>query len=90
MNAPRRVVLMLALGAAVVAAAMGFNYAVNPYGAWRVALVDPIYRKLVADRAQMPYLLRTTAPVTVLIGSSRVQMGMRIEQGYRDDRKSVV
>jgi len=83
-NAPRRVVLMLALGAAVVAAGMGFNYVVNPYGAWRVALVDPIYRKLVADRAQMPYLLRTTAPVTVLIGSSRVQMGMRIEQGYRD------
>src|ERR1700752_4116821 len=74
---------MLMLTAITVIAAIGFNYVVNPYGAWRVALVDPIYRKLAADRAQMPYLLRTTEPFTVLIGSSRVQMGMRIERGYR-------
>jgi hypothetical protein len=64
--------------------AMSVNYLVNPYGAWRIALTDPIFRKLTGDRAQMPYQLRTTAPETILIGSSRVQVGMRIEQGYRD------
>ena len=36
--------------------------------------VNPIYRNLTGDRAQMPYQLRTTAPETLLIGSSRVQM----------------
>ncbi len=75
---------MILLMVALDAIAMGVNYVVNPYGAWRIALIDPIFRKLTGDRAQMPYQLRTTAPETVLIGSSRVQVGMRIEQGYRD------
>ncbi len=74
---------MFALTVVVIAGAMGFNYLVNPYGAWRCALVYPIFRNLTGDRAQMPYQLWTTAPETLLIGSSRVQQGMRIEQGYR-------
>jgi hypothetical protein len=74
---------MAALSIVLLAGAMGFNYSVNPYGAWRSAAVDPIYRELTGDRAQMPYQLWTTAPETLLIGSSRVQVGMRIEQGYR-------
>jgi hypothetical protein len=74
---------MFALTVVLIAAAMGFNYSVNPYGAWRRAMVDPIFRNLTGDRAQMPYQLWTTAPETLLIGSSRVQEGLRIEQGYR-------
>ena len=74
---------MFVLTVVAIAGVMGFNYSVNPYGAWRSAVVDPIYRNLTGDRAQMPYQLWTTAPETLLIGSSRVQEGMRIEQGYR-------
>jgi len=75
---------MIVTMVALDAIAMCVNYVVNPYGAWRIALINPIFRKLTGDRAQMPYQLRTTTPETVLIGSSRVQVGMRIEQGYRD------
>jgi hypothetical protein len=75
---------MIVLMVALDALAMCFNYVVNPYGAWRIALINPIFRKLTGDRAQMPYQLRTAAPETILIGSSRVQVAMRIEQGYRD------
>src|ERR1700675_1120750 len=74
---------MFALTGVLIAGAAGFNYSVNPYGSWRCAVIDPIYRNLTGDRAQMPYQLWTTAPETLLIGSSRVQVGMRIEQGYR-------
>ena len=82
-NVERRIRLMFTLTVLVIAGGVGFNYCVNPYGAWRIEVVDPIYRNLTGDRAQMPYQLRTTAPQTLLIGSSRVQEGMRIEQGYR-------
>jgi len=75
---------MFALTVVLIAGATGFNYLVNPYGAWRCELINPIYRNLTGDRAQMPYQLWTTAPETLLIGSSRVQVAMRIEQGYRD------
>lgn len=74
---------MIALTCVLIGVAILFNYSVNPYGAWRIALLDPIYRNLTGERAQMPYQLRTTDPDTLLIGSSRVQVGMRIEQGYR-------
>jgi hypothetical protein len=84
-NAPRRIVLMLALAAALVATGVALNYLLNPYGAWRTALIDPIFRKVEHERVVTPYLLRTAAPETLLVGSSRVLMGMRIEQGERDD-----
>jgi hypothetical protein len=82
-NLTRRIALMFALTGVLIAGAIGFNYSINPYGAWRSTLIDPVYRNLTGDRAQMPYQLWTTTPETLLIGSSRVQMGMRIEQGYR-------
>jgi hypothetical protein len=82
-NPTRRIALMIALTGLLLAGAIAFNYSINPYGAWRCTLIDPVYRNLTGDRAQMPYQLWTTAPETLLIGSSRVQMGMRIEQGYR-------
>lgn len=85
MNATRRIVLMLALAAALVATGAALNYLLNPYGAWRTTLIDPVFRKVEHERVVTPYLLRTTAPVTLLLGSSRVLMGMRIEQGERDD-----
>jgi hypothetical protein len=75
---------MFALTGMLIAGAIWLNYSVNPYGAWRSRLINPIYRDLTGDRAQMPYQLRTTSPEMLLIGSSRVQVGMRIEQGYRD------
>jgi hypothetical protein len=82
-NPTRRIALMFAVTAVLLTGAIGFNYSINPYGAWRSTLIDPLYRNLTGDRAQMPYQLWTTTPETLLIGSSRVQMGMRIEQGYR-------
>ena len=84
MTTRRRLLLMFALTAVVVAVGIGANYAFNPYGAWRSRLIDPIFRRVEHERVVTPYLLRTTEPETILLGSSRVYMGMHIEQGERD------
>jgi hypothetical protein len=77
--------MMIALAAALVATGVALNYLLNPYGAWRTSLIDPVFREVEHERVVTPYLLRTTAPGTLLLGSSRVLMGMRIVQGERDD-----
>jgi len=84
MKAARRLVMMLLALVAFCAAAVTINYLVNPYGAWRTALIDPIFRDDNDARITTPYLVRTTRPHTLLVGSSRVRIGMHIEQGYRD------
>ena len=84
MNAVRRLALMLLTLAAFSAATVVVNYLINPYGAWRIALVDPIFRADSDARITTPYLVRTMQPETLLVGSSRVRVGMAIEQGYRD------
>lgn len=84
MNAGRRLRLMAALTAAILAGGVALVWLLNPYGATSSRLVDPIFRRIKYDRADTPYLLRAARPETVLVGSSRVQLGMRIEQGERD------
>src|SRR5713226_9652921 len=81
-NALRRPAIMLASAFAVLCAAMTVNFLANPYGVWRSSLVDPIYRRIELDDARIatPYLLESAAPATVLIGTSRVFIGMPIEQ----------
>ena len=74
---------MFALTGLIVAGGIIANYLFNPYGAWRIALIDPIFRRVEHERVVMPYLLRTAEPDTLLLGSSRVYMGMHIEQGER-------
>jgi hypothetical protein len=64
----------------------GVNLVADPYGTWQVTLVDRVYMK---DKVEMtrvitPYRLRTKQPDTLLVGASRVFLGMPIEQGYRD------
>lgn len=83
MNLARRLTLMLVLTATVVGVVVALNYLLNPYGAWPTALINPIFRKVEHERVVTPYLLRTAGPETILLGSSRVLMGMRIEQGER-------
>lgn len=84
MTAARRLVLMAVLTLAIVAGGVGLAWLLNPYGATSSRLINPIYRKIKYDRLATPYLLRESRPETLLIGSSRVRMGMRIEQGERD------
>ncbi len=84
MKPVRRLVLMLLALAAFCRAAVIFNYLINPYGAWQTALIDPIFRDDNDARMTTPYLVRTMRPHTLLVGSSRVRVGMHIEQGYRD------
>ena len=50
----------------------------------RSKFINPIFRKVKRERLVTPYLLRIARPETLLLGSSRVLMGMRIEQGDRD------
>jgi hypothetical protein len=83
MNTARRLLLMFALTATVVVGGITLNYALNPYGAWRIEMIDPIFRKVEHERMVTPYLLRTAKPETILLGTSRVLMGMRVEQGER-------
>ncbi len=84
MSAARRLRLMLTGLLAAAAAVFAFNFLVNPWGAWRFHLVPAKYRRIREERVVTPYLLRTSAPNTLILGSSRVLYGMRIEQGVRD------
>jgi hypothetical protein len=84
MTPVRRLRLMLIGLALAVGAAMAFNVLVNPWGAWRLRLVPGEYRRVREEREVTPYLLRTSAPETLLLGSSRVLFGMKIEQGVKD------
>jgi hypothetical protein len=84
MPSRQRVILMFALTGAMLGAGAVANYLLNPYGAWRATLIDPIFRHVEQERVATPYLLRSTHPETLLLGSSRVLRGMRIDQGERD------
>jgi hypothetical protein len=70
----------------LLAVVAGVNWVADPYGTWRVAIVDRVYtrNKIELTRVITPYRLRTKQPLTLLIGASRVLLGMPIEQGYRD------
>jgi hypothetical protein len=75
---------MFAALALLVAALISINYLVNPYGAWRTNLIDPIFRSLDQARLATPYIARTSRPDTLLVGNSRVVLGMEIAQVCRD------
>ena len=86
MKPGRRLCLMLLCLAALLTAVPGVNWAVNPYGAWPIAIIDRIYlNDTVGTRMTVPYRLRTEQPTTLLAGSSKVQMGMGLDGTYRDD-----
>ncbi len=82
----RRLRIMLIAMAGLTGAALLFNFLLNPFGAWRHRLVSQTFYRVRAghDRVITPYLLRTTRPNTVMFGTSRVLMGMPIEQGMKD------
>ena len=84
MAASRRLRLMLIAFFTAMAAVIAFNYLVNPWGAWRFHLVSDRYRRVNQERMVTPYLLHTASPNTLLLGSSRVVFGMKIEQGVKD------
>ncbi len=84
MTAARRLALMAVLTLAIIAGGAALAWLLNPYGATSSRLINPIFRKIKYDRLATPFLLRESRPATLLIGSSRVRMGMRIEQGERD------
>ncbi|HKD65648.1 MAG TPA: hypothetical protein VKB84_02320 [Candidatus Binataceae bacterium] len=86
MSYSRRIRMMLATLAAFTGLVMLFNFLVNPFRAWRHKLVGGIYYRVHVGRERVitPYALRTLRPTTVLLGSSRVLMGINIEQGLKD------
>jgi hypothetical protein len=75
--------MMLTALAALTGGALLFNFLINPFGTWRHRLVNGIYYRVRAghERVIAPYLLRSTEPSTVMFGTSRVLMGIPIEQG---------
>jgi len=76
----RRLVLMLVACAALLACGALANYLLNPYGVWRARLVDPVFRKPKDEHVALPYLVRSSRAHTLLVGSSRVAFGMRIDE----------
>ncbi len=86
MRSSRRLLLMVLGLVLFLAMVAGVNLVADPYGAWQVTLVDRVYikDKIEMTRVMTPYRLRTKQPVTLLVGASRVFLGMPIEQGYRD------
>jgi hypothetical protein len=75
---------MFAALSALVGTLIAVNYLVNPFGAWQIRLIDPIFRSLDQYRVVSPYLVRTSHPDTLLVGNSRVVLGMQIKQVCRD------
>src|SRR5271163_5005879 len=75
---------MFAFTGVMIAGGVALTWLLNPLGATRSRFIDPIFRKIKVERVAIPYLLRNAQPETVLLGSSRIRMGMRIEQGDRD------
>lgn len=75
---------MFALTGVLMVGGIILTWLLNPFGATPSRLIDPIFRKIKRERLATPYMLRVAQPDTVLLGSSRVLMGMRIEQGERD------
>ncbi len=84
MPSARRPFIMLLLAAAIAFGCAAFNFLIDPYGAWGTGLVPPAFGKINDERLQIPYLLRTSEPSTILVGNSRVAWGIPIEEGYRD------
>ena len=82
----RRLRMMLMALGILTGGALLFNFLVNPFGAWRHHLVSGIYYRVRAghERVITPYLLHSTEPGTVMFGTSRVLMGIPIEQGIKD------
>jgi hypothetical protein len=76
--------MMFALTGVIIAGGVALTWLLNPFGATRSNFIDPIFRKVKRERLATPYMLRIAQPETLLLGSSRVLMGMRIEQGDRD------
>ncbi|HTW87203.1 MAG TPA: hypothetical protein VMD75_04280 [Candidatus Binataceae bacterium] len=75
----RRLVLMLAMAAGLVFCGALANYLLNPYGAWNTALIDPIFRKPKDEHVALPFVVRRADLATLLVGTSRVVFGMRID-----------
>ena len=84
MAAVRRLRLMLTAFVAAMALVFALDYLVNPWGTWRVQLIPARYRRVNDERLATPYLLRTARASTLLLGSSRVLYGIKIEQGVLD------
>jgi hypothetical protein len=76
----RRLLLMLAMSVAVVGFGAAANYLLNPYGVWKSRLIDPVFRKPKDEHVALPYLIQSAATHTLLVGSSRVVLGMRIDE----------
>jgi hypothetical protein len=75
---------MFAALALLVGALISINYLVNPFGAWRINLIDPIFRNIDQSRLATPYQIRVARPHTIVLGNSRVAVGMQIQQLERD------
>jgi hypothetical protein len=87
MGSARRLRLMLTGLFVALAAIFLFDLLIDPWGAWwRIHPVPALYRRVDLESVRMvtPYLLRTAAPETLLLGSSRVLYGMNIGQGVKD------
>jgi hypothetical protein len=75
----RRLVLMLAMAAGLVLCGALANYLLNPYGVWSSTLIDPVFRKPDDEHVALPYAVRRADLSTLLVGTSRMVFGMRIE-----------
>jgi len=86
----RRLGLMVLCLSGVLATVAAINWIVNPYGAWRSAMFDPVYRfartthNEADERVTIAYRMRVEQPTTLLVGSSRVLVGMYMDRATRD------
>jgi hypothetical protein len=78
--------MMMIMAAAFTGLVVMANFVVNPFRAWDHKLINGIFYRVHVGRERVitPYALRTVRPATMLLGSSRVLIGMNIEQGMKD------
>lgn len=82
----RRLRLMLSGLGLFVVVVTALNVGVNPYRAWPTAFMGAAYTRVPFsdEHLSTPYRMRNERPTTLLLGTSRVLIGMEIEQGVRD------
>ena len=87
----RRLRLMLVLLATLLGGVAAFCWAANPYEAWRadpfaeIPRLHPLTSDEAQQRARAAYRIRLVHPQTILLGSSRVLIGMPVDDRLHEE-----
>ncbi|MGP9801191.1 hypothetical protein [Rheinheimera sp. NSM] len=81
--------LLLLVTLAGIAAVSAFSYLIDPYGIYRHSADNPLFGRKVAaadkGRTIKPYQAMQLNPATLLVGNSRVEIGLPVQHAFYQD-----